>query len=279
MSMLKRTLILLGQTASSVSARRYAFQLAQRTGTELAGLAGLDPSAIEAPILGGIGISAYQARLEDELKRQAEETQKDLREVFERECRARGVAFEWLAFEGDPVDAFQLASETRDLVVAGHDTGYAGDLDEPLSDVLAKLLLRTPRPMIVCPDELSQGEDVLVAYDGSIAAMRALQMFVLLGLGAGQRIVVAAVDRSEETAARNCAAAASYLRSHGYQSESHPLSSGVEPSEAIRITVADRQVGTLVMGAYGRRGFREALFGSTTDGLVANPPCALFLYH
>lgn len=279
MSMLKRTLILLGQTASSVSARRYAFQLAQRTGTELAGLAGLDPSAIEAPILGGIGISAYQARLEDELKRQAEEAQQSLREIFERECRDRGLPFAWLAFEGDPIDAFQLASETRDLVIAGHDTGYAGDLNEPLSEVLAKLLLRTPRPMIVCPDELPEGEDVLVAYDGSIAAMRALQMFVLLGLGAGQRIVVAAIDRSEETAERNCAAAASYLRSHGYQSESHPLSSGVDPSEAIRIAVADRKIGTLVMGAYGRRGFREALFGSTTDELVASPPCSLFLYH
>lgn len=279
MSMLKRTLILLGQTASSVAARRYAFNLVQRTGTELAGLAGLDPSTIETPMLGGIGTSAYQAQLEQELKRQAEDAQQRLHEAFEQECRGRGLAFEWLAFEGDPLDAFQLASETRDLVVAGHDTGYGGDLDEPLSEVLAKLLLRTPRPMIVCPDALPEGEEVLIAYDGSIAAMRALQMFVLLGLGADQRIVVAAVDRSEEAAARNCAAAASYLRVHGYQSDSRPLASGVEPSEAIRLMVADRKVGTLVMGAYGRRGFREALFGSTTDELVANPPCALFLYH
>jgi nucleotide-binding universal stress UspA family protein len=47
----------------------------------------------------------------------------------------------------------------------------------------------------------------------------------------------------------------------------------------VRIEVADRKIGTLVMGAYGHRGFRERLFGSTTTQLVENPPCALFLYH
>ncbi|QDL97711.1 universal stress protein [Rhodopseudomonas palustris] len=279
MSMLKRTLILLGQTESSVSARDYAFRLAQRTGTDLAGLAGLDLRSIETPMLGGIGTSAYKAQLEQELKSQAEATRQRLHEEFERECRERALPFEWLSFEGDPIEAFQLATETRDLVVAGHDTGYGGDLTEPLSEILAKLLLRSPRPLIVCPDRLPEGEAILVAYDGSVPAMRALQMFVLLGLGTGQRIVVAAVDRSEEAAARNCAAAASYLRSHGYESDACPITSSVDPSEAIRLTVADRRVGTLVMGAYGRRGFREALFGSTTDALVETPPCALFLYH
>jgi nucleotide-binding universal stress UspA family protein len=33
------------------------------------------------------------------------------------------------------------------------------------------------------------------------------------------------------------------------------------------------------MGAYGHRGFRQFLFGSTTSTLIEKPPCAFFLYH
>ena len=53
--MLKRILVLLGETAASVNARDYAFRLAHKTGAELAGLAGIDLSFIEAPLPGAIG--------------------------------------------------------------------------------------------------------------------------------------------------------------------------------------------------------------------------------
>ena len=61
--------------------------------------------------------------------------------------------------------------------------------------------------------------------------------------------------------------------------ESHPTASGADPAAVLRVQVADWKIGTLVMGAYGRRGLRTLLFGSTTNALVTTPPCALFLYH
>ncbi len=68
MSMLKRTLILLGDTPSSLAARQYAFRLAAQSGTSLSGLAGVDLAAIEVPMLGGIGTSAFKVALEEQLK-------------------------------------------------------------------------------------------------------------------------------------------------------------------------------------------------------------------
>lgn len=53
--MLKRILLLLGETPSSVVARQYAFRLAQETDAELAGLAGVDLTYIEAPMPGRVG--------------------------------------------------------------------------------------------------------------------------------------------------------------------------------------------------------------------------------
>ncbi len=99
-----------------------------------------------------------------------------------------------LSFEGDPVETLYLAAEPRDLVVTGHDTAYYGNIREALPDMIAKLLMTSPRPMIVCPDEPPAGEGVLVAYDGSLPAMRALQLFALLGIAKKKRISVTSVN-------------------------------------------------------------------------------------
>ena len=278
-SMLKRALVLLGETPSSEAARRHAFSLAKQTGAELAGLAGVDLISIEAPMLGGIGTSAYKARLEERFTRQAVDARQRLHDAFELECRDHQLPFEWLSFEGDPAATLLLATETRDLVITGHDTAFCGTANTRLSEVIARLLLITPRPVIVCPDELPGGSDILIAYDGSFPAMRAVQMFVLLGIGYGKRICVTSIDASQELAARRAAAAAGYLRSHGYEVDANPITSWTHPAEVINIEIADRRIETLVMGAYGHRGFREALFGSTTGFLMESPQCVVFLYH
>lgn len=63
--MLMRLLVLLGETPSSVAARAYAFRLARDLDAGLAGLAGGgDLTAIEAPVPGAIGATAFKVRLE-----------------------------------------------------------------------------------------------------------------------------------------------------------------------------------------------------------------------
>jgi nucleotide-binding universal stress UspA family protein len=277
--MLKRILLLLDETPSSLSARQYAFRLSQETNAALTGLAGVDLSSIEAPMAGGLGTTAFKVRMEEQLKTQAEASRSRLHDAYERDCKEHGISFEWLSFDGDPIGSLYLATETRDLMITGHDTAFHGKVHERVSEVLGKLLLLTPRPLIVCPDEATASEEILVAYDGSVPAMRAVQMLALLGLGGGRRVHVTSIDASQELAARRTAGAAGYLGSHGYAVEANPIASHVHPAEVLRIEVADRKIGTLVMGAYGHRGFRELLFGSTTIALVESPPCALFLYH
>lgn len=277
--MLKSILVLLGETLASAAARRYAFRLAERTNADVSGLAGIDLSYIEAPMAGSLGGSAYKPWLEDRLHKQADKVRRRLHEQFELECKEHCVAFSWLAFEGDPISSIQAASETRDLVVTGHDTTFRGNVREQLSEILSVMLVHTPRPVVICPDELSESEDILVAYDGSLCAMRTLQLFALMDIGSDKRVCVTSIDADRDSASRHTTAAVGYLRSHGYVAESNPIVSRTHPAEVLRIEVSDRKIGTLVMGAYGHRGFREFLFGSTTQSLVENPPAALFVYH
>jgi len=277
--MIKRALVLLGETRASVAAREYAFRLAKDESAELTALAGVDLSLIEARMPGGVGTTAFKVRLEEQLKKQATEACARLHDVYEQECKAHSAPFEWLYFDGDPIGTLYLAAETCDLVVTGHDTAFHGNVREQLPEMLAKLLLMTPRPVIVCGDDAPEGGDVLIAYDGCLPAMRAVQIFTLLGLGAGRRIHLTSINADKEVAARRAAGRVRYLRSHGYDVEASPVTTRVHPAEALRIEVADRKIVTLAMGVYGHRGFRERLFGSTTTQLVEDPPCALFVYH
>jgi nucleotide-binding universal stress UspA family protein len=277
--MLKRILLLLGETPSSASARTYGFALAQRSGAGLSGLAGIDVSSIEALMPGVAGGMAWKATAEDRLRQQAAASSRRLHALFREECAAHQMAFDWLSFEGDALQCLQLAAETRDLVVTGHDTAFHGSVRERLPEVLARLLAMTPRPVVVCPDELPNGSDILIAYDGSVPSMRVVQLFSLLGLGQGRRIHVTSIDRSQDVAARRASGAASYLRNHGHEVEASPIASCVSVPDVLRIEIADRKIGTLVMGAFGHRGLREYLFGSKTHALVEDPRCALFIYH
>ncbi|MGZ5127486.1 MAG: universal stress protein [Burkholderiales bacterium] len=243
-----------------------------------AGFSGIDLTYIESAMPGRVGAGAYAARLEESLKKQAGDAGQRLREQFEAECQEEGVPSEFLSFEGDPIEALSSAAETHDLLISGHDTAFRGNVRE-LSEVLSRFLLVTPRPMIVCPDELSPVGDILVAYDGSFAAVRAVQMFALFGVVHDRLIQIVSIDSDAGLASQRAGRAAKYVRTHGYQVNEIPIASSARPAQALRSEIANRRIRTAIMGAYGHRGLRERLFGSTTSALVENPPCALFLYH
>ena len=86
-------------------------------------------------------------------------------------------------------------------------------------------------------------------------------------------------DEDRNVAERRVEGAAKYLRSHGLEVSVAPVTTSVHPAEVLRIQIAQCETATMVMGAYGNRGLREMLFGSTTNPIVENPPCPLFLYR
>jgi nucleotide-binding universal stress UspA family protein len=275
--MLRKILLLLGETSSSVSARRYAIDLAARRKVQLAGITGIDTSIAGMP--GRIGAASYSAVMQRKLKRQAEGMRSRLNDVFARECRSKKIQFETSTFEGDQLEAVIAAAEGRDLVITGHDTGFGGGVRERPSKLVVDLLKMMPRPLIIASDELQAGHGVMVAYDGSPPAMRAVQIFALLGLGFDQRVHVASVNPSRDLAARNVSAVSEYLVSHGYKIGKHPIVTDANPTKTLNKEISDRNIRTTVMGAYGQHGLKQLLFGSTTRDFLRNPPCALFVYH
>lgn len=276
--MIANLLLLLGESAAGMAAATYARRLALAQGAAITSLAGIDLSFIETPMLGTIGAAAYHARMESGLRTRAEAAQATLTAAFAADCARDGIALRPLTFEGDPATEAAAAGATCDLMIAGHDVTFRGTGSERNSDTLGALLQATPRPVVVCPDAVPPEGAVLVAYDGSLPAMRALQLFVLLGCWQGRPVTVLSVEAEADAAARVADDAAAFLQLHGYQVTTRAVTSGVAPAEVISLQLAEGYE-LLVMGAYGRRGLKEFIFGSTTETLVGNPGTCLFLYH
>lgn len=228
---------------------------------------------------GTIGGAAYHAQMETGLKAQAKKARRRVAETFERECANDGIVPKGISFDGDPFEQVTAASATSDLVVTGHDVTFRGTQRERNSDTLNQLLFTTPRPVLVCPDQLPSVGSVLIAYDGSLPAMRALQLFVLIGAWKGRRVQVSSVDSNLQTAERLAGEASAYLHLHGYEADPRPIGSAEPPAEIIGVQAAHGQAELLVMGAYGHRGLKEFLFGSTTQSLIGAPKSCIFLYH
>lgn len=277
--MMKRILLLLGESPSSVVASAHARRLARDSGIAITALSGIDETFIEAPMPGTIGGAAYRAQMEGGLRARAEKAQLQLTENFIKDCKGDGIVPMTRSFHGDPVEAVRSASAGCDIVVAGHDVTFRGLRSEPSSDALSKLLMAAPRPVLICPDQMPPEGDVLVAYDGSVPAMRALQLFVLIGSWSGRRVQVSSVDPDRDLAGGRTDMAASYLRLHGYEVDEHPIVSAAPPAEVIEVQSAHSGIAMLVMGAYGHRGLKELFFGSTTQSIMGTPRSFVFLYH
>src|SRR3569832_483036 len=147
--MLKRIIVLLGETPASVAARQYAFRLSRIEGAELAGIGGVDTTFIESPMIGGLGTASYKSHMEETLKAQAALAHARLHALYESECRVHNAPFEWIDFRGDPLESIRLAADAADLLVTGHDTAFHGNTRERLPKKQTKHLLMAPRPLIV----------------------------------------------------------------------------------------------------------------------------------
>lgn len=277
--MLKRILLLLAETEAGIAARSLAFDIAALARSTVTGLAGVD-TALAHAMPGRVGSAAYVAAMQQQLRQEASKSSERLHSAFAAEGESAGVPVEVLRFDGDALETLRETAATRDLVVTPYDVRFRAGSPRKGSELIRSLLLETARPVIVCPSSsIRLPVKFMLAYDGSLPAMRTIQFLALLGIGRANEIVVTSVSGENDLAARLAGSAASFLRMHGYVARENPIVSERSPEDLLRDEVARLGVTALAMGGYGHTGLRELIFGSTSRGITGAPPCPLFLSH
>jgi nucleotide-binding universal stress UspA family protein len=198
---------------------------------------------------------------------------------FTARGRAAGVAVRTLDATGTPADLILAEVPRRDLTVIGRDANRFAlrDHDRFFRD---RILRRAGRPIVVVPERLaSAGRAVVVAYDGSPAAIRALRSFADLRLARSREIHVVTVDpdgaRALDTATRGCA----LLGQLGIRAIPDHLAASESPAAALLARSLRLRAGLIVVGGYIPSPRTRPVWGSVTHEVVEQAVVPVFLHY
>jgi nucleotide-binding universal stress UspA family protein len=280
--MLKRILVCLEGSLSSEAATRMSIELALTCGARLAGLAVIDDPDIRAGMVTGIGGASFKHARDQTLMADARKHADDWVALFERRCREAGVLARGLEIVGRPADSILDEMVSHDLTVIGKDANFRFETE--VDDVRTReaILRRATGPVLLVPESAAAklGRVVIVAYDGSGAAKRALTSFANSGLASSREIHVATVDDSGAQAWEMADRAVQMLASAGIPAKPHNVVSLLSNVDALFELAAKLGAGLMVMGSFAHRRLRDMFFsGSVTHDLVEKSTIPLYMQH
>jgi nucleotide-binding universal stress UspA family protein len=276
---LRSILVALDSTPASSAAQDLALDLAKRLQCKITGIAVLDRAHITAPTAVGIGGSAFKQHRDEVKLKEAEAFLERMEHRFEDSCEAIGAQWQVIEAEGVPHLMIEHESVRHDLLVVGKDTDFHLDEDPSVADTVHHLLRETARPLIVCPETVAGEGPVLVAYDGSMSSSRALHMLALLGNVRDRHVHVVSIADDQASASEQAAYAAELLTKHQHEVTPHGIRSQAHPAEIICAEAATLGVTLIGMAASGDRPIHDFFLGGTTQRLLRQCPCPLFVHH
>jgi len=197
--------------------------------------------------------------------------------------RAGHSSVEWRAPRGPALEVATLHARHADLLILGQD-----DPEDAASFVTPKfvgnVVLDAGCPALVIPHAgtvKSLGENVLIAWDGSREAARAVADALPL-LKAARYVSVDIVRRTEPNAEVPIGIdVAAWLDRHGVNASfsTAPDHFGAGTGSTLLNRASDGRFDLLVMGAYGHSRARERVFGGVTRTMLESMTVPVLMSH
>src|SRR6185436_10433628 len=166
-------------------------------------------------------------------------------------------------------------ARTADVVVIGHrgvnerfSTGLLGGTAESVSR-------KSPKPVFISTMDFRECTKPVLAYDGSERAAAAMQVAAEFCVTLQLPLTVLTVNKDQEQGNRVLKEAEAYLKPYALQL-SFELQRGNAP-ERIANFIRERDHDLLFIGAYGHSRIIEMVLGSTTEYVLRNSSCPVFL--
>lgn len=167
---------------------------------------------------------------------------------------------------GDLIDAITEKETDTDLVLIGK-RGEAADFAKAhLGSNLERVVRAATKPLLVASRAFRPVDKVLIAYDSSPSAMRAVNFVARSPLYRGLEITVVTVAPQNRDAEKALAGAQALLAADGLSVET-TVRPG-QPETAISTLIAEQGFDHLVMGASGHSRLRTLFVGSTSLEMI-----------
>ncbi|MBK5934758.1 nucleotide-binding universal stress UspA family protein [Rhodovulum imhoffii] len=262
-------------SAYSESVCRHAAWIARRTGAQVKLYHVLDPRRApgQGDLSGAIRLGA-RTRLLEQLSeldaRHAKLAQAHGRAILED---ARGL----LEAEGvedvvtrlrndDIVETVSRKEEAADMIVIGK-RGEAADFEKlHLGSNFERIVRACHKPVFVANRAFRPIRKVLIAYDGGLSSLKAVDYVARNPLFEGLEVIVALAGGGDAVLSRGLSDAKATLAAGGHDADTRLLSG--YPETALGDLVETEGIDLLVMGAYGHSRIRTLVIGSTTTAMI-----------
>lgn len=275
--MLRSVLLALDGSDYSDTAAALAIDWAGRYGARLLALGVLDAPTIQKPEPVPMGAGAYKRARDEARLADAHRRVVDFLAAFGVRSRSAGITAEIVEDIGDPAASIVREAQRCDVVILARETHFHFETQDRPDETLAQVLRNSPRPVVVVPRQLPDGQGIVVAYGGGREAARTLQTFQLLGLAAGESIEVVSVHRDGAQAKALAHQAGDYLSAHGAPHRLHAIASAAPPAEVLLEQVRHARPRLIVMGAHGYHPLRDLFATSVTRSVLRACPVPVFV--
>lgn len=197
---------------------------------------------------------------------------------FKDMLRQDGVSGDWRLIESTAAASVVRLSAAADLVVLGQqERNVSTGLDAP-----GEVLTACGRPVLITPYGRSintLGQRVLIAWDGSRQAMRALHDALPL-MAQSEEVILVQINPEDDAAKELAGDVASHLVRHGLNARAESITAKISAiAETLLSRAADVAADLLVMGAYGHSPLRERLFGGVTHDVLRDTSLPVLMSH
>jgi nucleotide-binding universal stress UspA family protein len=251
----------------------------------------LDPIAAFGPVGMGDGLAVsgdVVAEMIDDANANAAKAKASFEEIAARHdlpyqnlahmaaARDCGPSFGWREATGDAPKLVAERARFFDLVVLGRSSRV---VQEASSNTIEAVLARSGRPVLLAPAETpaSPGKYIALAWNGSPQAVRALAASLPLLVSADRVLVITVGDGNHS----DIPSVLDHLAWHGITAKHRHVTAESSGSTGILLLSAAHDAGAdmLVMGGYGHKPWREALFGGVTRDVIGTSLMPLLLMH
>ena len=279
--MIKTILVGIDGSEHARTAVRYALWLTERMHGCVAALHVVDIVSIEGSffhdISGSLGFEPY-LDFSSKMRGVLQERGKALLDSFAEQAAKQSVRADTVLGMGIVANEIVERARTADLVVIGRrglnerfSTGLLGGTAESVTR-------RCPKPVFIAPLTFRECARPLLAYDGSTRAASVMQQAAEFCATLGLPLTVLTVNRDEEQGRRVLNEASSYLQPYDVRAQFELQQTGNAP-ERIANFIRERDHDLLFIGAYGHSRIIEMVIGSTTEYVLRNVDCPVFLYR
>jgi len=276
--MIKTILVGLDGSEHARTAMRYALWLGERLGATVIGLHVVDIVSIEGSffhdISGSLGFEPY-LDFSSKMREVLHERGMGLLEEFRDHAAKAGVRFDTVLTTGVVANELAERARTADLVVIGHrgvnerfSTGLLGSTAESVTR-------KCPRPVLISTAGFHPISRPLLAYDGSERAASAMHAAAEFCVSLSLPLTALTIAKDPESGEKVLGDARTYLAS--YQLDTRcVVETGHAPEQIVR-HIREHGFDLLFIGAYGHSRIIEMVLGSTTEYVLRNSDCPVFV--